>query len=472
MQTLLASRTQRNTPTVQRQVLQLFQQLLALQTLPPMLPRAGRQFYHRIWFPVITLWYLIWQRLQSNHSLQAVVIDARSGGADALACGQHQAWSQRIVSTATTAYSKARQRLPLHWVKESFRQLAGRLSQWVPPPSPPPLPLVLWDGSTLRLRPQGDIAKKFLPHRTRRKKSYWCVARVVVGFCAHTGVALAAQMSGLHLSEQALAVRELLAWGSAALHLGDRNFGVWRVAGAAAQGGGHCLVRLTRVRAQKLSGSALLKAGLDLAVQWSPSLHDQVDRGLKKQAVAGRLVVVRVQRGRGFRPETLFLFTTLLDAQSYTPQELAKLYGYRWEVELNFRTVKATMDLAQLEVKSAAMAEKEFYAGLMAYNLVRGLMCLAAQQAGCPPQQLSFATTRAHLVLTLALVFRAWIPKAQRWAQWTWLLEEVSRAVFPRRKKQRPSEPRMQNYAPRVFPVLQCSRKQARKQLKQQRMKS
>jgi hypothetical protein len=419
----------------------------------------------------MVLWYLIWQRLQPKHTLEAVIIDARRGGADGLETGGQKPWSQRIVSHATTGYSKARQRLPLVWVKQCFTMAAGKMNKLMAPLNAPVLPLILWDGSTLRLRPHGDIPKQLPPHRTRRKKSYWCVARVVVGFCAQSGVALAAQMGGLQASEQTLAVRQILAWGSAALHVGDRNFGVWRVVRATVQSRGHALMRLTRVRAHKLSGGRPLDPGLDLSVQWSPTRHDQVDRGLSKAAVSGRLVVVPVRR-RGFRPQNLFLFTTLLDAQLYPPQELAALYGVRWEVELNFRTVKVTMGLAQLEVKSAAMAQKEFYAGLMAYNLVRGLMCLAAQRAGCHPKRVSFASAQAQLVATLGIVFRGWILEAQRQAEWQWLLAEVSCALLPRRKKQRPSEPRKQNYPPRVFPVLQGSRKQARQQLKKQQMKS
>jgi hypothetical protein len=328
----------------------------------------------------------------------------------------------------------------------------------------------LWDGSTLRLRPWGDLPKKFPPHRTRRPKSYWCVARVVVGFCAGSGVALAAQMASLHLSEQAMAVGLILA-ARPALHLGDRNFGVWRVVRAAVQSGGQALVRLTGARANKLATGRRLKPGLDLAVEWTPSPHDQVDRGLAKKGVAGRLVVVRAQR-QGFRTQTLFVFTTLTDPVAYPPQRLLALYGMRWQVELNFRTVKATMGLAQLEVKSADLAQKEFYAGLMAYNLVRGLMGVAARAAGCAPETLSFARARTCLTATLGSLWLSWLPAAARGEHWQRLVEEVSRARLPRRKKPRPSEPRAQCYAPRVFPPLRTSRAQARRQLRKQHAKS
>jgi hypothetical protein len=470
MPTLLSSSSQRADESVRAQLLQLFGQLLALDGVEQTLDQSRRRFYRRIWCPVITLWYLLWQRLQYHHTLQGVVTDLRHGGADALRPGDKKPLSQRVLSNATTAFSKARGRVPLDWVKSCFHRWGQRLAALALAGPSDGLPVRLWDGSTLRMRPLGDLPKKFPPHRTRRKKSYWCVARVVVGFCAGSGVVLSARMGSLHLSEQALAVVLILA-SAPALHLGDRNFGVWRVVRASVQSGGQALMRLTGARANKLAAGRRLKPGLDLAVEWTPSPHDQVDPGLEKKGVAGRLVVVRTQR-RGFRTVTLFLFTTLADTVAYPPERLLVLYGWRWQVELNFRTLKATMGLAQLEVKSADLAQKEFYAGLMAYNLVRGLMGVAARTVGCGPAALSFAGARAHLTATLSILWLSWLPGSIRWDQWQRLVEEVSRARLPRRKRPRASEPRAQCYAPRVFPPLRTSRNQARKQLKKTHAKS
>jgi len=138
---------------------------------------------------------------------------------------------------------------------------------------------------------------------------------------------------------------------------------------------------------------------------------------------------------RRYRTVTLSLFTTLTDAVAYPPQRLLELYGLRWQVELNFRTIKSTMGLAQLEVKSADLAQKEFYAGLMAYNLVRGLMGMAARQADCAPGALSFSEARTNLTATLSILWLSWLPARARWEQWQRLVEEVSRARLPHRKK-------------------------------------
>jgi len=436
----------------------VFGRIVALAGFPPV-PGA----YARLWIPAVTLWYLIWHWLQPKHTLEAVVVDARRGGADGL-CAAGAPLSKGIKSRATTAYSDARQRLPLDWLKQCFGRFASALlplGNW----RSPDLPAELLDGSTKRLRPHSDIGKQFPAHRTRRKKSYWCQARVLVSFCAATGIATAARIASIHVSEQTLAVQLILEAAKRVLYIGDRNFGVWRVVRAAVQGGGHALVRLTQVRARCLSGRKHLPAFLDQGVLWSPSSHDQIDPGLSKQAVQGRLIILQAHR-RGFRPQTLYLFTTLLDLQAYPPQRLLDLYGWRWQVELNFRTVKATLQMDQSEAKSAEMVRKEFYAGLMAYNLVRGLMAAAAAEAGCRPLELSFSRVHVLLASVLTELFMEWMSDPARDSRLRWLLAEASAARLPRRRKPRQDEPRAQYYEPQTFPKIKGSRDEARAALK------
>lgn len=87
----------------------MFRRLVALADL-----QAPAGSYERLWVPLVTLWYLIWQWLQPKHTREAAVLDARRGGADRL-CAKTKRLSRGIKSKATTAYSDARQRMPLDW---------------------------------------------------------------------------------------------------------------------------------------------------------------------------------------------------------------------------------------------------------------------------------------------------------------------------------------------------------------------
>jgi hypothetical protein len=451
-------------PPPPERILPTFIQALTLVGIP-----APPGFYDRLWTPPITLWYFIWQGLRLKQTLEAVLTDARRGGADALSSGPTPL-SQALRSKATTAYAKARQRLPLDWVRSAFTQLSGALLH-SSGGRPQDLPVELLDGSTKRLRPYGDIADHFPAHRTRRQRSYWCVARVVVSFCAATGLATAALLGSLHLSEQALAVQLILERAARVLYVGDRNFGVWRVVRAAFQSNGQALVRLTKVRARSLLGKKHRTAFLDLALRWSPTSHDQADAGLLRLPVPGRLVIIQAQR-KGYRAQTLYLFTTLTDGLTYPPQRLLQLYGWRWQVELDYRTLKSTMQMDQSETKSADMVRKEFYAGLMAYNLVRSLMSSAAEQSHCPPTALSFTKIHGLLAAILTELFMASMSRRHREKRLQWLLAEAAAARLPRRRKPRPHEPRAQYYTPQVFPKMKVPRDEARAALKKAPVKS
>ena len=95
-------------------------------------------------------------------------------------------------------------------------------------------------------------------------------------------------------------------------------------------------------------------------------------------------------RRRGFRTRVVTLVTTLLDAQAYPADELAALYGRRWEIETNFRHLKTTMRMDVLHCHSVEGVLKELCMFALVYNLVRLVMLAAAREQQLPHQRLSF----------------------------------------------------------------------------------
>jgi len=445
------------------QLLRRFHQLLPASLLMGWLASQPKSFYQRAFSPLITLWYFLFQRLASNHTLSHVVQDAGDGGADRLS-PKGKRLSHQLTSEATTSFSDARQRLPLAVLRQCLRHIAQHVLKAFPNTHWLGHPVALVDGTTLRLRPLGQLPKEFPPHRPGncKREPYWCVSRVVGMFCLATGVALDSVMESLKSSEQALCCQLLQAqcWANWVL-VTDRNFGVFSVARCTQQAKAHLLSRMTKVRAAKLArclGLSLV-AGLDVRVTWKPSRHDQCPPGVERQPVEGRLLVIQLRRAG--RPVNLYLFTTLLDAQKYTPEALARLYGQRWKVELNFRYVKTQMNLAFLNTQSADMARKEWLAGLAAYNLIRYTMAAAAALAEVPVHQLSFSRARE---LLLAWLQRAALRRPTQ-ANWKRLLGRIAKAKLPRRPKSRPSEPRAIRPFAIYFPKLIGSRAIARAKL-------
>ena len=116
-----------------------------------------------------------------------------------------------------------------------------------------------------------------------------------------------------------------------------------------------------------------------------------------------REVRIRVVQ-QGFRTRLLVVVTTLLDAEQYPPEEIAVLYRRRWDAELHLRSLKIVLQMDQLRCKKPERVRNEFWAHLLGYNLIRGVMASAALESGRSPWEISFKgtlQTLSHFLPTL-----------------------------------------------------------------------
>jgi hypothetical protein len=93
---------------------------------------------------------------------------------------------------------------------------------------------------------------------------------------------------------------------------------------------------------------------------------------------------------RGHRTRVITLVTTLLDPKVYPAAELAKLYLGRWQIETNFRHLKATMRMEILHCKTVDGVLKELHMFAIVYNLVRLVMLEASRRQKVPLERISF----------------------------------------------------------------------------------
>jgi hypothetical protein len=101
----------------------------------------------------------------------------------------------------------------------------------------------------------------------------------------------------------------------------------------------------------------------------------------------------------GCRTESLVVVTTLTDAERYSKQAIAGLYRCRWNAELDIRSIKQTLGLDHLRCQSPHMIRRELWVTLLAYNLIRKVMAMAATVHGKQPRCLSF-TSACQTVLS------------------------------------------------------------------------
>jgi len=109
-----------------------------------------------------------------------------------------------------------------------------------------------------------------------------------------------------------------------------------------------------------------------------------------------------VEKGR--RTQTLTIITTLVDADEYAKEEIAELYGFRWNVELDIRSIKQSLNLGHLRCKSPEMIRREFWTTILAYNLIRTTAAAAALLHGKRPRQVSFTGACQYVISSWMLL--------------------------------------------------------------------
>jgi hypothetical protein len=149
-------------------------------------------------------------------------------------------------------------------------------------------------------------------------------------------------------------------------------------------------------------------------------------------------------RGKNNRAKQFKVITTILDA-SVDGQQIGNLYERRWSGEVDIRSIKSTMQMDVLRCKTPEMVHKEIWAHLLAYNLLRTVMAVAAAESGIEPRQVSFKGAKQAVT--------AFAPKieAARLKDRARLIDELLAVVAYRRVGDRPGrwEPRARKRRPK-----------------------
>jgi hypothetical protein len=423
----------------------LFQELLPEAFLQQIQIDSAIRRNNCVYSPPVTMWLMLGQRLRGAASLETAVLELRNlpDSFWPKPCKRIQQWREhgKALSGNTGAYNQARQALPQFIVEQSCDRMFEQLVSKMDPTGDARRTFVL-DGSSMRTAHTPELCEVYPPGSNQYGEGHWPIIRVLVAHDVQTGLAMRPQwgpMYGPHaVSEQGLLERAIDQLPSRSTVMGDANFGVFSVAYPATQRQHPVLLRLTADRARRLAGEPL-RDGIDRAVVWKPSVADRKSHpDLPSDAcVSGRLMVRQVQPDNGATPFLLALFTTLPSTQ----QEVFELYGQRWTIETDLRTLKSTLCLEQLTCLTPDMVAKEIEIAVAAYNLVRAMIAFASQQSGILPRGYSFTRVR-HIVEAFAPdLARAPNPQAAQ-RIFDQMMMYIQQAKLPRRKRKRPSYPR------------------------------
>lgn len=377
---------------LQRQFLQdgnlPFADVLTSERVSQSLTAAGVVWNERIYTPLVTLWVFLSQVLSQDHSCRAAV---------AKLIVHRLAHGQSRCSADTGAYCQARKRLPEKFFADVACQVGRNLdaqadANWLWKGRR----VYMFDGTTVTMADTSANQAAYPQIPTQRPGlgspiarvgalvSLSCGTIISLGFCRYAGkgqgeVSLLRRMWGI------LSPGDVL--------LGDRLMANWANIVMIRQRGLQLVSRLNKAnrKADFRKGIRLGKG--DHLVQWrKPSTIRSLDRETYRSLpdfVTVRETRIRTHRP-GYRPKNIIVVTTLLDPEQTTQEDLAFLYLQRWNNELDLRSIKSTMQMADLRCKTPELVRKEVWAHVLAYNLIRTIMAQAATEHDIPPRTISF----------------------------------------------------------------------------------
>ena len=387
---------------------------------------GGGQIYT---LPVVIEMMLL-QRLSERGTQQDAVEALAGGRLDGLLKPSKRVQGGKI-STNTGGYARACGRVSVETVEHICDQVLSELSLEIKPESQWDRPVMLLDGSSLRLEHAHGLLEAFPAGRNQHGPGHWGTMKWVALHDMSTGIAQRPAWGPMYgpeaVSEQSLARQVLGRAPTGSVIVGDAGFGIFVFAEAVVGHGHEALFRLSKPRAQALAGKSLPAQG-ECPVCWRPSpLERKKYPELTDAGVKGRMIVCSRD---GFR-EKLYLFTTL----QQPAEDIVDLYRQRWNLELDLRTLKGTLRLEHLRGKSQAAVEKEMLIAVVAYGLVRTFMAIAARRAGIKPRLLSF--TRCYGLLdAFSNKLCSTDPVLQKQA-YDLVLDYMAKSKLPKRSKPR-----------------------------------
>jgi hypothetical protein len=323
---------------------------------------------------------------------------------------------------SASAYCQARMRLPLGVIQTLARQTYQKISDPIDGEDQHRwhgLRLLLIDATSFSMPDTEPLQDYFGQPGQQKKGCGFPAAHLLMLFNARTGLAVDALTGPLRTHEMSLAsgTHQQMAGGD--LVLGDDSFGSYAHFALLQKLGLHGLFPAHHVRIVDFTpgrpciepskvANAIDAKGLprsrwikslgeeDQIVQWFKPAHRPhwMTAGQWKQLPdtldlrEARRTITRP----GFRPVTLTIVTTLLNAGEYPADELFLLRVRRWDVETDIRHLKTPMGMEVLHCKTVDGVHKEMWMFLLIYNLVRAVMVAAAKRQKVTVSRISFAS--------------------------------------------------------------------------------
>jgi hypothetical protein len=412
-------------------------------------------YRQRVYPPLDTLRLFVGQVLSADRACQDVVGRRLS---------ERLAHGQSASTLNTGSYCDARTRLPVGIPRTLGERIGNRLETAAPQNWRwQGRTVKLFDGTTVSMPDTPNNQNAFPQSREQKPGLGFPIARIGALIGLASGAILGyrvAACKGKGTGEQSL-LRDLLEDHIAPgdILLADALLANWWIIERVlAQGGDVVMAQHGSRRTDFMRGKPL--GTNDHIVEWPRPPRPKLMSATEYVSYPERLLI------REFEAGGRVMVTTLLDPKAALTKALNRLYAMRWHIEVDFRTIKATLQMDVLRCKTQAMVEKEIAVYLLAYNLVRWAMATAATLANVLPRVLSF-TGAKRLLAMFADHLRLAVGKRISLMMGI-VLANIAALKLPHRPAR--IEPRAKKRRPKPLPLLSVSRYVAREEIRVRRM--
>jgi hypothetical protein len=416
------------------------------------LNQDGVQFRDRLFSPVTTIWGFLSQVLSDDHSCRDAV---------ARVIAHRAASGLTPCSPNTASYCNARARLPTGVLRTLARRTAQQLQARLPDGWK-------WNGRSVFIADGSHVS---MPDTEKNQAGYpqpvvqqpgigFPLARLAVLLSLATGAChdlAIAPYAGKGTGETTLLRQMYDALSPGDVVVADALFDNYFLACELRQRG---IELVARVQAERVGSRTVESRSDGDVLVWQRPNKPRGMTGEQYRRYPRSLLMRQVAvdaRDRNNRAERFHVVTTILDT-SVDGGQISELYERRWDGEVDIRSIKATMKMDILRCKTPEMVEKEIWAHLLAYNLLRTVMAVAASENAVEPRAISFKGAKQALT--------AFAPKleAARPQQRAGLVDAMLKAVAYHRVGNRPGrwEPRARKRRPKPSKRLNQPRRIAK----------
>lgn len=429
-----------------------FADVLTENNIEAVLTTHGVKYRDRVFTPTTTLWSFLSQVLSDDHSCRQAV--ARVIAHQASQCVE-------TCSPNTASYCKARARLPTDVLRTLTRTTAQELHASIPNEwNWLGRPVFIVDGSHVSMPDTPENQAKYPQTPTPKPGVGFPLARIAVLLSLATGSCHDAEIApyaGKGTGETTLIrnMYDLLQPGNVVL--ADALFDNYFLICELRQRGIDIVAHAKYERAN----SDIVESGPNGEILvWK---RPRTVRGMKAEQYRSypeKLTMRRVHvdaRDQNNRVEQFDVITTILNTK-ITGKQIGEIYERRWCAEVDLRSIKSTMQMEILRGKTPAMVEKEIWAHMLAYNLLRTVMAIAAHENNLEPREVSFKGAK-QTVTAFAPKLEAASPRKRKT-----LLETMLKTIAYHRVGNRPGrwEPRATKRRPKACNRLMQPRAEAK----------